>query len=250
MDFSERHAEFVGLHFGDGSLTERKGTDSLRFQLRGDAVSDREHYENFIIPLCNELIGFPLLGRRVSTIFDRKLNSFGISLESTKISQFFRELGVPVGVKEELPIPKWVLENLEFSKAFVRGLFDTDGTISFKKNNTAKSKLKKVCVIKIVSVSEELILGVSKILSNLKIKHYLIVEKKTNGERNAFKTEVYKPHTSEFMRIIGSHNPKHLTKFKIYERFGFCPTKTSLEQRQLILKGLLDPYSLTTAGVP
>jgi len=249
MEFTERHAELVGLHFGDGSLTERKGTNQLRFQLRGDAVSDREHYETFIIPLCNELIGFPILGRGVSTVFDKKLNSFGISFQSNKIACFFENLGVPVGVKEELKIPEWILQNLDFSKAFVRGLFDTDGGISFKRNNTAKSRLPKVGIIKIISTSKTLISDCSTILSSMEIKHYFRIQKKFNGNKNAFFVSIYKPHINKFMQTIGSHNPKHLKKFEIYEKFGFCPSRTTPEQREQILKGLLDPLILVNAGV-
>ncbi len=40
MEKTEKHAELVGLHFGDGSLIWRKGTNLLRFQLRGDATTD------------------------------------------------------------------------------------------------------------------------------------------------------------------------------------------------------------------
>jgi len=140
MEFSEKHAEFVGMHFGDGSLTQRKGTDRLRFQLRGDAVSDRAHYESFVIPLCNELIGFPFLGKEVVTVHDRKLNSFGVSVERNTFFEFFSELGIPIGVKKELKVPDWILENESFSKAFIRGLFDTDGGISYQRNYSAKIK--------------------------------------------------------------------------------------------------------------
>ncbi|MFH0714377.1 MAG: LAGLIDADG family homing endonuclease [Candidatus Diapherotrites archaeon] len=248
MLFSEKHAEFVGLHFGDGSLTRRPGKNTLRFQLRGDAKTDRAHYEQFIIPLCNELIGFPLLGRPLSTIHDKKLNSFGIALETDKIERFFTELGVPIGIKEELPIPNWILENENYSKAFVRGLFDTDGTISFKRNNTCPGRIPRVSYINIVSVSKTLIQDVSEILAKARVKHYVRKYSSKVGDKDSFKIEIYRPHTNEFMKKIGSHNPKHLSKFEIYCRFGFCPTHTTPQQREDILKGILDPYTLV-AGV-
>lgn len=248
MELTAKHAELVGLHFGDGSLIQRKNTDRLRFQLRGDATSDREHYESFIIPLCNELIGFPILGKLVCTILDKKLNSFGVSIESNKLKNFFEELCVPVGVKEELPIPKWIMDNSEFSKAFVRGLFDTDGNIYYKKNNTAKSNLNTVGLVSIVSTSNALILDSSKILNNLEIKHYIKKYVKKE-EKNAYKIEIYRPHHKRFMEFIGSNNPKHLDKFEIGERFGFCPPRTTPIQRKQILKGELNPFYLK-AGVP
>lgn len=249
MNLTEKHAEFVGLHFGDGSLIYRKGTNRLRFQLRGDAKADREHYDSFIIPLCNEIFE-QFLGRKVGVVWDKKLNSYGVSIESNKLNNFFAYLGIPIGVKQELMVPEWIIASEPFSKAFVRGLFDTDGTISYKRNNTAKTNLPKVGVIHIVSTSKVLISQTSGILSRLKIKHYFRKYVKKNGEKTAYIASVYRPHVHEFMDVIGSHNPKHINKFLIAQKFGFCPTKTTPEQRTQILKGFLDPSSLVNAGVP
>ncbi len=248
MEFTEKHAELVGLHFGDGSFTVRTGTNRLRFQLRGDAHEDRAHYEDFIIPLCNELIGIPLFGRSLCTVFDRKLNSFGVCVESCRILGFFQALGIPIGEKHELPIPEWIKSNNEFSKAFVRGLFDTDGGIYYKKNNTAKSQLNTVGMLHICSTSKVLIYETSGILSRVGIKHYIKHGIKTNGERDYYKIEVYRPHHRSFLEAIGSHNPKHLTKFWVAEKFGFCPPRTTLEQRRQILKGDLSPLSFHSEG--
>jgi len=249
MKFTEKHVELVGLHFGDGSLTKRKGTNQIRFQLRGDAISDREHYNNFIIPLCNELIGFSLIKREVGTVYDKNGNCFGVSIESPLLQDFFEKLGVKIGRKEELSVPNWIKENKNFSKAFVRGLFDTDGTISYKKNNTSKSKFHTVGVVSIVSTSRVLITKTAFILSNLKLKHYVRVHKKSNGEKDAHRVDIFKPHINMFMEVIGSHNPKHLSKFEIESKFGFCPPYTTFLQRKQILKGELNPFSLY-AGVP
>ncbi|MFH1586635.1 MAG: LAGLIDADG family homing endonuclease [Candidatus Diapherotrites archaeon] len=244
MEFTEKHAELVGLHFGDGSLIRRKGTERLRFQLRGDAISDRAHYENFIIPLCNELIGFPILGRPVTTTYYKKRNCFGVAVESAQLAGFFEKLGVKVGRKEELEIPEWIKNDENFSKAFVRGLFDTDGCIYYGTNHTAKSNLHIVGRIIITSTSKNLMHGVSAILSKIRLKHSIKERRKTNGEKNVFVVEVQRPHEKKFMSLIGSHNQKHLNKFKIAQIFGFCPPYTTPLERRKILKGELNPLSL------
>ncbi len=69
-------AELVGLSFGDGSLTYRKNTKKLRFQLRGDATEERKHYTEFIIPLFNKEIMRPLFYRNVGTVYDKKRKLF------------------------------------------------------------------------------------------------------------------------------------------------------------------------------
>ena len=248
---SEELAEFAGLAFGDGSLTYRKGTNKLRFQLRGDAKSDREHYLTFVIPLCNKLLN-PILGRNVALVEDRKKNSFGVSIESAKIKAFFDFVGVPIGVKRELYTPGWIKEKREYSKAFVRGLFDTDGTISYLKNNTAKTNLHIVDYVSIVSTSKNLIEETSYILEDIGLKHYIKSFKSAGNVRRAYLVAIYRPHVKEFMAAIGSHNAKHLTKFEIGQKFGFCPPYTTLEQRKQILKGFVDPlllYNSVDAGV-
>lgn len=245
MEFSEKHAEFVGLHFGDGSLIKRKDTDRLRFQLRGDAKADREHYESFIIPLCNELIGFPLRGRPVPTVHDKKLNSFGVYFEGEKLHGFFNALKINPGVKEELPIPDWIKNNQSFSIAFLRGLFDTDGNIYYKRNNNSKSLLNVVGIVSITTTSKALSEDVSVLLSTLEIKHYVEHRKPIHKQKkDYYKIQVYRPHHRKFMALIGTHNPKHLTKFEMGEKFGFCPPRTTLEQRKQILKGELSPFFL------
>lgn len=55
----------------------------------------------------------------------------------------------------------------------------------------------------------------------------------------------YRKNTNSIrFQLIGSHNPKHITKFKIAQKFGYCPTKTTIEQRKQILKGFIDPLSI------
>jgi len=249
MEFTEKHAELVGLHYGDGSFTFRHDQNTFRFQLRGDAVSDRAHYEEFIIPLCNEVASLPVLGRGVRTVWDRKLNSFGICIQGSKLKDFFAALGIAPGMKGELPVPKWIMENDGFSKAFVRGLFDTDGGIYYGRNNTAKSRLPTKGVIKIVSVSRVLMADVSVILQRLGIKHYFRAGKKYAKNRKVpHFVVIYPPHIHTFMRVIGSHNPKHQSKYNIAQKFGFCPSRTTPIQRGQILKGELNPISLLKRG--
>lgn len=243
IKYSSELAEFVGLVFGDGSVTFRKGTNKIRFQLRGDAKGDRDHYLQFVIPLCNKFFE-PILGKKVSSVEDRKKNSFGIAIESPKTKTFFEEIGINIGIKEELFIPNWIKENENYSKAFVRGLFDTDGSISYGKNNTAKNNFHIVGTIGICSTSKNLIEETSQILKKVNIKHYLKNFKSQTNKKRAYKVTISRPHVREFITIINSHNPKHLTKYKIANKFGFCPPYTTFEQRKQILKGFVDPLSL------
>ncbi len=46
-----------------------------------------------------------------------------------------------------------------------------------------------------------------------------------------------------WMKKIGFNSRKHLTKYLVWKKFGFCPPNTTLPERELILKGELDSYS-------
>lgn len=239
-------AYFTGLCFGDGSVTYRKGTDRIRFQLRGDATEEREFYEDTVIPLCNELIGLPFFGREVNTIHDVKRNCFGVSVESPKIKPLFDEIDYPIGRKEDLTIPEWVREELTTLKAFVRGLFDTDGHISYYEPNTSSSTLPSVGRASIASKFSSLVEDLSEAFIRLDIKHHTRFF--TRHGRKYWRIEVFKPHVRDFWGEIQPLNTKHTTKFEIWREHGFCPTGISLDERRMILNGYADPYEIQ-AGV-
>ena len=47
----------------------------------------------------------------------------------------------------------------------------------------------------------------------------------------------------KFFKKIGSKNSVKLSRFKIWEKFGFCPPHTTLKQREDILNDKLDIYN-------
>lgn len=53
-----------------------------------------------------------------------------------------------------------------------------------------------------------------------------------------------------WFELIGSKNPKHITKFQIWKEFGFCPPYTTLEDRKKILKAELNPNIYYNAEMP
>lgn len=116
-------AELVGLSFGDGSLTRRKESGVLRFQLRGDVTEDRGHYLYYIIPLFNCYISQPLLGKDVPIVESKQpYASFGIAVQNNIIGEFLSQLGIPIGRKEELNIPSWIKNDTNYLISFIRGL--------------------------------------------------------------------------------------------------------------------------------
>lgn len=47
----------------------------------------------------------------------------------------------------------------------------------------------------------------------------------------------------KWMTEIGFYSSKHLTKYSLWKKYGFCPAKTSTPERIFMLEGKLDPRS-------
>lgn len=233
----EELAEIFGNAFGDGSFV-KLSRGKIRFQLRGHIKEDREHYRTFIIPTFNKIIAKPLMGRNVGIVRYPKRNCYGIATESQIIANFLKSLRLPVGVKRKMQIPDWIKNSKENSKAFIRGLVDTDGSVYFNTNN--KKPINKVPVISIVSTSKNLTIAVYKTLQKLGFHPYLIKPyiKKKQNERTMYKIVIKRKNDiKKWRKEIGFHNRKHSSKLEIYDKYGFCPPGTSIKDRILVLSG-------------
>lgn len=238
-------AEIIGCAFGDGSLVTM-GSGKQRFQLRGHMTEDREHYENFIIPVFNEVISMPLTGNPVGKVLYQKRNSFGIATESRMVVKFLLEHGVPLGTKNELLIPPWIKSDVECLKAFLRGLVDTDGSVYCSKQYTGNDQRHKVIRIDIGTTSKKFITDIYFALKNIGFHPYLLKPqiKKKQNERTGYKIKISKKSDIEkWNNEIGFSNPKHETKYLIWKYQGFCPAKTTIAQRKGILENKINMYS-------
>lgn len=247
---NEKTAEIVGLCFGDGSLIRRKSgknKDKLRFQMRGHIIEDKEHYDTYVKPLFDKIIGDVSIAT-----YEGKKPYYGIASENQKICNYLKFLGVPVNTKEELQIPNWIISNKEYLKCFLRGFIDTDGSVFCGKDyNYPKKKHIKIRM-SIASISHNFIKEVSGSLVQLRIHNLIIKPYKQKNSKwgNLNKIQIDGPNVRDYFKIIGSHNPKHITKFKVWRKFGFCPPYTTLEQRKNILDGKLNPNSFYASDNP
>ena len=122
-------AEEVGLHLGDGSMNyyNNKGL----YQLRGHIIDDQEHYQLRIKWIYKKLFNIDLNLRKMPSC-----GVYGFQIWSNELVKFKEEfLGLPLGKKIEFGIPKEIIDNLGFSKSFLRGYFDTDGCVVRTNNN-------------------------------------------------------------------------------------------------------------------
>ena len=60
---------------------------------------------------------------------------FGFQIWNNEIVKFKQNLGLPLGKKFELEIPKEFIDKKELLTACIRGIFDTDGCLYLEKKN-------------------------------------------------------------------------------------------------------------------
>jgi len=246
IERNENTAELVGLSLGDGGLNYRTGNKRLRFQLRGSLKEDKEHYDNYIIPLFNKEIMNPAFnGKKVGVVFNKNAGFYGISKESEKLILLNEVLGIPIGVKKELFVPRWIKDNKKYTRRFLRGFFDTDGSISCQRNYSIKdNKYHTQIRISLSCCSNNLIKEIRDLLAALEfkclLKKYVWREKKWSTLYSVVLSGGIQ--VDRWFKLIGSKNPKHATKYFVWKKFSFCPPYTSLEERKQILKKEISPY--------
>jgi hypothetical protein len=217
--WSKELAEYVGIHIGDGCIGQYKTTNGRGYdyliQYGGDPIKEKEYVDNFVVPLLKKLFGI--------NIYPKKLKSgvYGFKIKSKAILQFFSKIiKLPVGNKGQIGIPKAIKRDHKLLKACVRGIFDTDFGICFHKDRKGHPKYPRITAW---FKSEKLVDDLYHFFVSEGFKPYVrknVQLKCSNGKlcnnhnialsgREALKS---------WFKRIGSHNPKHLNKYRNWKR--------------------------------
>lgn len=184
---------------GDGCLSTWKKNYVIQFT--GNLVLDMGYYKNYIIPLLKKEfnLDFRLKERK-------KRNALYVEINNKDLFIQLNNIGFPVGKKgQRLLIPK-KLYNLKwgYTKFIVRGLFDTDGCISARKDENYKYPH-----IIISSISKKLIKQLYILLKNRDYPVWITKDKeeiRIKGIKNTIK----------WMNDVGSNNDRHIIKYKYW----------------------------------
>lgn len=225
-------AELLGMHIGDGCISVNKRYSE--YYLGGDLKEEKEYHNEWVKPLFNKKIMIPLYGREVTYKEHPKVGIYGFHIFDKKIVEFFNQLGVKSGKKIKIRIPKSIRRDLSLAKRFLRGLFDTDGNLYFDKNRSAKKPINNCPLIKLGTVSERLAKDVFSLFKRMNLNPGMKKPYKGKRDKNyVFTVALYRRFDVEFfIKEIGFKNPKHLTKWLIYKKFGICQPKTTLSERK------------------
>jgi intein/homing endonuclease len=199
-------AEEVGLHLGDGSMNyyNNKGL----YQLRGHIIDDQEHYQLRIKWIYKKLFNIDLNLRKMPSC-----GVYGFQIWSNELVKFKEEfLGLPLGKKIEFGIPKEIIDNLGFSKSFLRGYFDTDGCLYLENKNG-----KPYPRVEMSTISQTFACQLNETLTKLGFKSSYYIEKRGKyGWQDLHRFIVRGDNmTKKWFDEIKPKNPKHNKKFSL-----------------------------------
>jgi intein/homing endonuclease len=213
---NESFAYFLGFLLGDGGV----GPNSKPvLYLVGDLDDERDYYDRVLIPLISRLFGITCRphikkGQRAYTVmfYSRKV------LEHLRTAVGFPGHGVAKFIPE---IIRKGSENIR--RAFLCGLFDADGSIIFSLKSYGSYcyptiEIKSVDRA-IVDVAREMLVELGFRASVRKSAESWVVA--MNGEDQLVM----------WMKLIGSHNIKHLSKYLLWKERGTCPPYTKVPER-------------------
>jgi len=153
--------EFLGILYGDGWLGKYSYKNKKHWWVGvcGNSVDDKE-YLKYVCDLT-----LKLFGRKPYYKEKKNVKAGYIILTSKSLVNYFQDrFGFPIGLKKgRLKIHDNIKNsNWEMFKNFIRGLFDTDGSIYWDKNIGYK---KPYPIIEITSIENEILDYISKRLN-------------------------------------------------------------------------------------
>lgn len=113
-------------------------------------------------------------------------------------------------IQNNLAVPRWIMNKNIYQKAFIRGLFDSDGCIYLDKHRI-RNKLYNHLGWAVTSYAEKLRKDIVEILMNLGY---------SPTSRDSQKS-VYLRRQKEILKYfkeIGTSNPKHLNRFRKFKK--------------------------------
>tara|TARA_Y100000310_G_C20701809_1_gene830651 strand:- start:5198 stop:5929 length:732 start_codon:yes stop_codon:yes gene_type:complete len=215
QNFSEKLAEETGIHIGDGSMNKYIHKQTTRWVYTFSShKNDDKKYIDYVLKLMEDLYA-------KSPYIYTKNNCINLIYCSKEIVVFKKNLGLPMGKKINIIIPKWIFKEKEFIKKCVRGIVDTDGSLRFRK--PFKSKIHSYPSLKVSNNSEPLIQQINNIFLDFGLTPSINIEgikirrpnKLYNVNLNGVKN------LEKYIKIFGFSNYKHFKKYLFWKKNGY-----------------------------
>jgi hypothetical protein len=233
MKCNSEFAELLGVIAGDGNLNVYRSKDGTKtdhkITISGHREDDFEYFK-----YLKEL--FKKLFNKEIKLRDKK-RYIRLELSNKAILNKLNQAGIPIKKKSKIiEIPSEIRKNKKLSKSFLRGLADTDFSMTFKKGGRKKHSYPRISVD---LGSEKIILQIIRLLDSLDIKStlYKRVGKRRDTEYESYSLNINgKRNLYKWLKEIGFKNQKHLSKIKVWEKIGYYNPNTSLKERERILE--------------
>lgn len=188
-------AELCGILLGDGGISTYQVIVTLHSE-------DDKEYGQFVSQLFEKLFHV-----QPKLYISKKFRAFDITISRIELVEHCLKLGLVAGnkIKQKIDIPGWIKENPTYLRACIKGLVDTDGSI-YTHTYRVNRKIYSYKKLSFCSASEPLRLTVFKGLRELGLKPRIAQDRDVRLE-NSHDTDTY-------MRVIGSHNPKHVRRYE------------------------------------
>ncbi|MFA4855870.1 MAG: hypothetical protein WC634_04785 [archaeon] len=237
-------SEVCGIHAGDGYLRN----DGKRTELDiSGSVDEKDYYDNHVVPLFERVFNIEIKPR-----FFPHRNTYGFVIYNARIAEFLHSLGFPYGKKTlTVSVPEEILRssNLDIIYGFIRGVFDTDGCLSFRKrggSGYSKFYLKRHTYpgITLNSCSKNLWSGVCRLLMKTGFQFTVSYQKAKNNSSEKYQIELRgDANVINWINNIGFKNPVKFNRFLIWKKFGFVPPGLNFCEQNRILSGVANPNS-------
>src|SRR5680860_306704 len=114
--YSPNLAEFFGIMFGDGHLSHFQAVVTLGTKELG--------YAQYVKNLMEDIF------QSHAKLISRSSGYRDVYIGSVELTSWLQKEGlVPNKVKKQVDVPRWIFSRREYIQRFIRGFFDTDGTV-------------------------------------------------------------------------------------------------------------------------
>jgi len=214
-------AYFLGYLLGDG-CTSVAGNHVVTMSCH--SIDEYHFAKTVLIPLLGRLFG-------VRPYFFKKKNqnAYCVSITSKLIVSYLTDVvGFPLGQAPKV-VPRLVLSApMRMKIAFVQGLFDADGSLIFSKKHHEKPVYPSIELKSVDLNILEWVMGVLKELG-LRVTLGRSVESHVLRVNGVIMLE-------RWMKAIGSSNLKHISKYQVWKKYGYCPPGSNVPERLRLIQ--------------
>ena len=188
--FSKELAELFGVLLGDG------GVEKYFVRIYLNRKADKG-YPQRLVRFIKKI--FPKI--KVTCLDRKKRGTEEVQVSSIDICNYLRSIGFD---SKKRTIPLWIVEDTDFTKATIKGLFDTEGSVGIKKYQ-GKSGLRVYQQLTVTNKNKNILLFLEQGLEKLGY------HPTKNSEKNIYISN--QADIKRYFREIGSRNPKMQKKF-------------------------------------